>query len=54
MSVMVDVRIFLTMLILVLALGLSKNVLPTLGFLSEKITKDQDVSLLPSLGKPKG
>ncbi len=41
MSVMVDVRIFLTMLILVLALGLSKNVLPTLGFLSEKITKDR-------------
>lgn len=54
MSVMVDVRIFLTMLILVLVLGLSKNVLQTIGFLSEKITKDQDVSPLPSLEKPKG
>ncbi len=54
MSVMVDVRIFLTMLILVLVLGLSKNVLQTIGFLSEKVTKDQDVSPLPSLEKPKG
>ena len=54
MNVMVDVRIFLTMLIFVLILGLSKNILQTIKFLSEKVTKDQVAAPLPSIEKLKG
>ena len=54
MNIIVDVRIFLTMLILVLILGLSKNVLQTMKFLSEEVTKDQVAATWPSIKKLKG
>lgn len=54
MNLVVDVRVFLTILIFVLALGLSKNVLQTIDFLSEKMTKDQDAKTLHSFDGVKG
>jgi len=48
MNVVVDVRVFLTILISVLTLGLSKNVLQTIDFLSEKMAEDQGAKTLHS------
>jgi len=48
MNVVVDVRVFLTILISVLALGLSKNVLQIIDFLSEKMTEDQGAKTIHS------
>ena len=48
MNVVVDVRVFLTILISVLTLGLSKNVLQIIDFLSEKMTEDQGAKTLHS------
>lgn len=48
LNVVVDVRVFLTILISILALGLSRNVLQTIDFLSEKMTEDQGVKTLHS------
>jgi hypothetical protein len=49
----VDVRIFLTIVIFVLVLGLAKTVLQTINFLTGKATKDQRIESLSSIEKLK-
>lgn len=53
MDIIVDVRIFLTIVIFVLVLGLAKTVLQTINFLTGKATKDQRVETLSSIEKLK-
>lgn len=54
MDIIVDVRIFLTIVIFVLVLGLSKTVLQTINFLTGKETRGQSVETLSSTEKLKG
>jgi hypothetical protein len=52
LNIVVDVRVFLTMLLFVLALGLAKNVLQTIDFLAKEETRGHGVEAVPSIETP--